>query len=143
MQSLSNRSVVIISGLLTLLVLGSATLAVGFRNGWLQVATHAPGPDGKTAPAPDTVAEPSRTPLAAGGGIGPSAPEACPEQSEVAVYRQKLEDAYRALDDAYAQVRSLQAGPAQVASRDDQNRPFTHHDDRGERGSRRPDFDDD
>ena len=36
MQGPSNRSVVIIiSGLLTLLVLGGATLAVAFRNGWV------------------------------------------------------------------------------------------------------------
>ena len=47
----SNRSVVIISGLLTLLVLGGATLAVAFRNGWVHVTSAAPGPETVTARA--------------------------------------------------------------------------------------------
>lgn len=38
----ASRSVVIISGLLTLLVLGGGTLAVGFRNGWLRTASESP-----------------------------------------------------------------------------------------------------
>jgi hypothetical protein len=41
----SNRSVVIISGLLTLLVLGGASLAVAFRNGWVHVTSAAPVSD--------------------------------------------------------------------------------------------------
>jgi len=97
MQGPSNRSVVIISGLLTLLVLGGATLAVAFRNGWVHVASSAPGAD--------------------------------VDQSEVAVYRGKLEDGYRALDVAYAQVRSLQTAQSQLASRGDSDRAFTEHDD--------------
>ena len=66
------------------------------------------------------------------------------DQSEVAVYRGKLEDAYRALDDAYAQVRSLQTAQSQVASRGDGDRAFTEHDDdRHERRSRQRKSDDD
>lgn len=41
MQVPPNRSIVIISGLLTLLVLGGGTLAVGFHNGWLRTASDA------------------------------------------------------------------------------------------------------
>ena len=61
MQDPSNRFVVIISALITLLVLGGATLAVGFRNGWLHVATDAPSRDAVTALAQLTDAERSRT----------------------------------------------------------------------------------
>ncbi len=136
----SNRSVVIISGLLTLLVLGAATLAVAFRNGWVHVASAAPRPDAVTALAQPTATDRSRT-------VTPSReadPSADADQSEIAVYRGKLEEAYRALDDAYAQVRSLQAAQSQLASRGDGNRAFTEHDDdRHERGSRHRESDDD
>ena len=66
-------------------------------------------------------------------------------QSEVVVYREKLEEAYRALDDAYAQIQSLQATPLQRASRSDGDRAFTEHDadDHRERASRRRESDDD
>ncbi|MEQ1756736.1 MAG: hypothetical protein ABL986_00325 [Vicinamibacterales bacterium] len=115
MQGSSNRSVVIISGLITLLVLGSATLAVAFRNGWVHVASAAPRPDVVTALAQPTDADVT--------------------QSEVAAYRGQLEEAYRALDDAYAQVRSLQAAQSQLASGGDE--------DRHERRSRHRESDDD
>jgi hypothetical protein len=42
-----------------------------------------------------------------------------PTQDERSLYRQKLEDAYRALDDAYAQIRVLQAPQVSLASSDD------------------------
>jgi hypothetical protein len=133
----SNQSVVIISGLLTLLVLGGATLAVAFRNGWVHVAPAAPRPDAVTALAQPTAADRGRTvpPLRE---ADPSAgPGAGVDQNEIAIYRGKLEDAYRALDDAYAQVRSLQAAQSQLASRGDGDRAFTEHDDeRHERRSR-------
>ncbi len=144
MQDPSNRFVVIISALLTLLVLGGATLAVGFRNGWLHVATDAPSRDAVTARTQLTGAE--------RGGTLPTAPEANPSpaleagaaQGEVVVYREKLEEAYRALDDAYAQIRSLQTAQSQLASRGDGDRRFTEHDDdHRERGSRRRESDDD
>lgn len=61
MQDRSNRFVVIISALLTLLVLGGATLAVGFRNGWLHVGTDAPSRDAVTAVTQLTDAERGRT----------------------------------------------------------------------------------
>jgi hypothetical protein len=47
----ASRSVVIISGLLTLLVLGGGTLAVGFHNGWLQTASDSPGHETAAASA--------------------------------------------------------------------------------------------
>lgn len=61
MQDPSHRFVVVISALLTLLVLGGATLAVGFRNGWLHLATDAPSRDAVTALAQRTDAERGRT----------------------------------------------------------------------------------
>lgn len=108
MAGSSNRSVVIISGLLTLLVLSGATLAVAFRNGWVNVA-------------------PAEAPVVAPSVVAPAVVAA--DQSEVAVYRAKLEEAYRALDESYAQVRTLQAAQSQVAPRggdnddDDDDRP--------------------
>ncbi len=140
----SNRSVVIISGLLTLLVLGGATLAVAFRNGWVRVASAAPSPDTVTALAQPPDADRSQTVTPPREG-GPSAdPGADAEQREIAVYRGKLEDAYRALDEAYAQVRSLQTAQSQVASRGDEDRTFTEHDDdRHERRPRHRESDDD
>ena len=125
MQGPSNRSVVIISGLLTLLVLGGATLAVAFRNGWVHVASAAPSPDAVTALAQPTDADRSRTVTPPREADPSAAPGADVDQSEVAVYRGKLEEAYRALDDAYAQVRSLQTAQSQLASRGDGDRAFT------------------
>jgi hypothetical protein len=136
MQAPSNRSVVIISGLLTLVVLGGATLAVAFRNGWVHVGPAAPSLDAVTALAQPTAADRSQT-VNPPREVDPSAaPGMDADQREVAVYRGKLEEAYRALDDAYAQVRSLQSAPSQLASRGDGERAFTEHDD--ERHEQRP-----
>ncbi|MEQ1869481.1 MAG: hypothetical protein ABL961_05600 [Vicinamibacterales bacterium] len=144
MQGSSNRSVVIISGLLTLLVLGGATMAVAFRNGWVHVASTAPRPDAVTALAQPTGTDRSRTVTPSREADPSAAPEADADQSEIAVYRGKLEEAYRALDDAYAQVRSLQTAQSQLASRGDGDRAFTDHDDqRHERPSRHRESDDD
>jgi hypothetical protein len=145
MQDPSNRFVVIVSALLTLLVLGGATLAVGFRNGWLHVATDAPSRDAVTALAQLTEAERSRAlPAAREANLSPTL-EAGADQSEVVVYREKLEEAYRALDDAYAQIRSLQTAQPQPASRGDGDRRFIEpgDEDHRERGSRRRESDDD
>ncbi|MEQ1909327.1 MAG: hypothetical protein ABMA15_10920 [Vicinamibacterales bacterium] len=144
MQGPSNRSVVIISGLLTLLVLGGATLAVSFRNGWVHVASVAPNPDTVTALAQPTNEDRSQNDPPP-RPVDPSAASGADvDQSEVAVYRGKLEEAYRALDDAYAQVRSLQTAQSQLASRGDGDRAFTEHDDgRHERRSRNRESDDD
>jgi hypothetical protein len=140
----SNRSVVIISGLLTLLVLGGATLAVAFRNGWVHVASAAPRSDAVTALAQPTDTDRSRTVTPSREADPSAAPGADVDQSEIAVYRGKLEEAYRALDDAYAQVRSLQTAQSQLASRGDGDRAFTDHDDeRHERRSRHRESDDD
>ena len=140
----SNRSVVIISGLLTLLVLGGATLAVAFRNGWVHGASAAPRPAAVTAFTQPTDTDRSRL-ITPSREADPSATlSADVAQSEVAVYRGKLEEAYRALDDAYAQVRSLQTAQSQLASRGDGDRAFTDHDDeRHERRSRHRESDND
>jgi len=138
MQGPSHRFVVIVSALLTLLVLSGVTLVIGFRNGWLHVATDASSRDAVTALAQPTDAERSRTlPTAREGNPSPAL-EAGADQSEVVVYREKLEEAYRALDDAYAQIRSLQTAETQLASRGHGDRSFAEHDgdDDRERGSR-------
>ena len=90
MQNPSSRFVIVISGLLTLLVLGGGMLTLALHNGWLQVA-------------------PATTPGQA-------------QQDEVALYRGKLEDAYRSLDEAYAQVRALQSAQSQVSGREGRER---------------------
>ena len=134
----ASRTVVIISGLLTLLVLGGATLAVGFHNGWLRTASDSPGHEPAAASAQPTpigndreavarLIEPSPAPSAQGA-----------IQDEAGVYRQKLEEAYRALDDAYAQIRSLQS-PPQLASARNEDQRFREHDGDDDRRERRSD----
>ena len=141
----ASRSVVIISGLLTLLVLGGGTLAVGFRNGWLRTASESPSrenvasaqptPTGSDRDAVARLTEPSPAPSTQGA-----------IQDEAGVYRQKLDEAYRALDDAYAQIRALQSPQPQLASaRNDDDRFREHEGDddrRGRRSDRRRSHDD-
>ena len=125
----ARRSVVIISGLLTLLVLSGGTLAVALHNGWLRTAaadvpsretstaSTQPTPTGNDRDAATRLTEPS-----------PGPPTQSAIEDEVGVYRQKLEEAYRALDDAYAQIRALQSPqPQLVSARNDDDR-FTEHD---------------
>jgi len=45
MHSSSNRSILIISGLLTLLVLSGGALALGFHNDWLRSGSGAASPE--------------------------------------------------------------------------------------------------
>lgn len=131
MQSPSNRSVVIISGLLTLMVLAGATAAVGVRNGWLRTE---PEPPAATLNALTTQQNTDQSRAVPGPREAILTTEVGPDgdQGEVAAYRARLEEAYRALDEAYAQVRALQA--AQAPSRAGHERD----DDSGEReGGRR------
>jgi hypothetical protein len=51
MQLSANRSVVIISGLLTLIVLGGGTLAVAFHNSWVRTASASLRPETAAATA--------------------------------------------------------------------------------------------
>jgi hypothetical protein len=143
MQGLSNRSVIVISGLLTLIVLGGATVAVGFRNGWLQVAAEAPSAGAVSARAQSPEAGRSPVGQIARGESSVSSSSGAP-QDDVVVYRQKLEEAYRALDNAYAQIRSLQTAQTQLASRGNADR-FAEHDgdDDRQRGVRRRESHDD
>ena len=144
MHSFSNRSILIISGLLTLLVLSGGALALGFHNGWLR--------SGPGAATPETIGADSQPSDARNDGAAPigARPSAAGStqtatQGEAAVYRQKLDDAYRALDDAYAQIRVLQAPQVRLASSDDSDQRGTGHDgndDDRERRSRRHDSDD-
>ena len=134
----ASRSVVIISGLLTLLVLGGGTLAVGFRHGWLRTASESPSretaasaqttPTGSDRDAVARLTEPSPAPSTRGA-----------IQDEAGVYRQKLDEAYQALEDAYAQIRALQSPqPQLVSARNDDDR-FREHDGDDDRRGRRSD----
>jgi hypothetical protein len=134
----ASRSVVIISGLLTLLVLGGGTLAVGFHNGWLRIASDSPrhgaaaastqpNPTGNDRDAVARLTEPAPAPSVQGA-----------IQDEAGVYRQKLEEAYRALDDAYAQIRSPQSPPQLAYARNEDER-FREHDGDDDRRERRSD----
>jgi hypothetical protein len=49
-------------------------------------------------------------------------------QDEVGVYRQKLRELYRAIDDAYAQIRALQSPTLRRASARTDGERFTEHD---------------
>jgi hypothetical protein len=146
MQVPASRSIVIISGLLTLLVLGGGTLAVAFHNGWLRTASDTPSREtvaASTQPRPTGDDDETAVPLAR---PSPAAPTAVATQDEVGVYRQRLEEAYRALDDAYAQIGALQSPQPQLASARDAEDRFAEHDgddDRRERRSPRRDAHDD
>ena len=140
----ATRSVVIISGLLTLLVLGGGTLAVGFHNGWLRTASDSPSRETAAASAQPTVTGNDRDAVARLTERSPAPSTQGAIQDEVGVYRQKLEEAYRALDDAYAQIRALQSPQPQLASaRNDDEREHDGDDDRrGRRSDRRRSHDD-
>jgi hypothetical protein len=136
----ASRSVVLISGLLTLLVLGGGTLAVALHNGWLRTAS-ADVPSRETVTAS---AQPRPTPndQAAAARLAeptPAVPTQGAIQDEVGVYRRKLEEAYRALDDAYAQIRALQSPQNQLASARNDDDGFTEHDGDDDRRGRRSD----
>lgn len=144
MHGSSNRSILIISGLLTLLVLSGGALALGFHNGWLRIGSNAATPDAIGA---DSQPSDARKDGAALIEARPSAVGSTQTatQDEAAVYRQKLDEAYRALDDAYARIRVLQAPELRLASSDDGDERRTGHDDNDdhrERRSRRHDSDD-
>jgi hypothetical protein len=131
----ASRSVVIISGLLTLLVIGSGTLAVGFRNGWLRITSESPSGESAASTQPT----PTGSDRDAVGRLTPSpAPSTQGTiQDEAGVYRQKLDEAYRALDDAYAQIRALQSPQPQLAwARNDDDRFREHDGDNDRRGGR-------
>lgn len=137
MQSASNRSVIIISGLLTLVLLIGGTLALGLRHGWAKLASEAPASDAVTARV---------QPEAAGGSLVAASARSTQSQlpdnaseAETLLYRQKLEEAYRALDEAYAQIQSLQTSQSQITSRGGDH----DDDDHGDRRSRRRRSDDD
>lgn len=136
----TSRSVVIISGLLTLLVLSGGTLAVALHNGWLRTATaDVPSRETLTANRQPT---PTGNDQTAAVGLTASSPEPLTQramQDEVGVYRQKLEEAYRALDDAYAQVRALQSPQPQLASARNDDDRFREHDGDDDRRGRRSD----
>ena len=133
------RSVVIISGLLTLLILGGGTLAVGFHNGWLRTASDSRSRETAAVSAQPTPAGTGRDAMARLTEPSPAPSTRGAIQDEVGAYRQKLEEAYRALDDAYAQIRALQSPQPQLASaRRDQDR-FREHDNDDDRRGRRSD----
>ena len=142
----ASRSVVIISGLLTLLFLGGGTLAVALHNGWVRTSSaDAPNRHSVTASAQPT---PIPNDQAAAARLTEPTSAASTQdaiQDEVVVYRRKLGEAYRALDDAYAQIRTLQSPQPQVASARNDDDGFTEHDGddgRGRESDRRRSHDD-
>ena len=125
----ASRSVVIISGLLTLLVLSGGTLAVALHNGWLRTAAaDVPSRETLTASAQPTPTGNDRDAVARLTEPSPALSTQDAIQDEVGVYRQKLEEAYRALDDAYAQIRALQSPQPQLASARSDDDRFRQHD---------------
>ena len=144
MQSSSHRSTLIISGLVTLLVLSGAALALGFHNGWLRTESGAAMPGAVSTESQQSDARSGRG-APTGARPAPAGSTHTAAQDEAEVYRQKLDEAYRALDAAYAQIRVLQAPPVRLASSDDgDERGITEDggDDHQERRSRRHDSDD-
>ena len=140
-----SRSVVIISGLLTLLVLGGGTLAVALHNGWLRTAAaDVSSRESLTASAQPTVTGNDRDAVARLTERLPAPSTQGAIQDEVGVYRQKLEEAYRGLDDAYAQIRALQSPQPQLASArtDDEREHDVSDERRGRRSDRRRSHDD-
>jgi nitroreductase len=86
----ANRSVVLISGLLTLLVLGGGTLAVGLHNGWLRTAA-ADVPSRETVTA-STQPTPTANDQGAAARLTEPSPAALTQgaiPNEAAAYRQK------------------------------------------------------
>ena len=132
MQVFANRAVVIISGLTTLLVLGGGALAVGLHQGWIRIASN----DAVTTDPQASVALNERVPpMSAETPAATGAQLATPD--EAAIYRPKLDEAYRALDEAYAQIRALQSPPPQfAAARHDDDRNTERDDDDGRRERR-------
>ena len=124
----ASRSVVIISGLLTVLVLGGGTLAVGFHNGWLRIASDSPSRETAAASAQPTPTGNDQDAAARLTDPSPAPSTQGAIQDEVGVYRQKLEEAYQALDDAYAQIRALQSPQPQLASARNHDDRFAEHD---------------
>ena len=135
----ARRSVVIISGLLTLLVLGGATLAVGFHNGWLRTASNSPSRETAAASAQPTPTGSDRDAVARLTEPSPAPSAQSAMQDEAGVYRQKLDEAHRALDDAYAQIRVLQSPQPQLASARNDDDRFREHDGDDDRRGRRSD----
>jgi len=134
----ANRSVVLISGLLTLLVLGGGTLAVGLHNGWLRTAS--PDVSSRETVTASTQPTPTANDQGAAARLTEPSPAALTQgaiPNEAAAYRQKLEEAYQALDDAYAQIRALQSPQPQPASARDDDDRFTRHDGDDDRHERR------
>ena len=143
MQVSANRSIAVISGLLTLLVLGGGMLGVAFHNGWLRYASDAPNRDPVSAGAAPTSTIDGVVPQPIVRSSSTTAMQAGAD--DVDVYRQKLDEAYRALDDAYSQIRSLQAAQPRLAASRDNDEGFVERDGDGrhERRSHRRDSDHD
>lgn len=129
MQPTSNRATVTIAGLLTLIILFAGSLGIAFHNGWLQIASNNPVVD-------KAVRTQAKSSQPATASVAPKREEAPPlvaqaaPLQEVTVYRQKLEEAYHALDEAYGQIRSLQAAQVQAGDGRKGDRAFMDDDDR-------------
>ena len=91
MQVSTSRSVVIISGLLTLLVLSGGALGLAFHNGWLRTGPSGPATDAVSADSQASIVRPDSV-----GSTAAASPAVDPAQTttqdEAAVYRQKLDE---------------------------------------------------
>jgi hypothetical protein len=121
MQVSARRSIAIIAGLLTVLVLGTGALVVAIQNGTVRIARADAGPATALATAP-------AMPGSNGNGDGPfaqspgTAVTPAEVQDELDEYRQKLDEAYKALNEAYGQIRALQSvGPNVAFAREDRS----------------------
>jgi hypothetical protein len=89
----------------------------GSINGRLRTASDSPGHEPSAASAQPTPIGNDREAVARLTEPSPAPSPQAAIQDDAGVYRQKLEEAYRALDDAYAQIRSLQSPQPELTSR--------------------------
>ena len=130
MQRISNRTIVVIAGLVTVIFLFAGSAAVAFYNSWLRVAVTADQANGVTAQAlPESVVAAAAPVLDQEGSTPPPSVAGREPENEAVVYRQKLDEAYQALDEAYVQIRSLQAAQLDSQTRQDDRRAFAENDD--------------
>ena len=140
MQHLSNRAIVIVSGLLTLIVLSTLSLGVALHNGWLQVAPREAASTRTAAPPDPMPSEAGATAALAPGADARPSPQAVPRRSGLdgaAPSRLELDEAYRALEEAYAQIKALQAAQGGSQAGPGTARAFAQRDEEHEGAERR------
>jgi hypothetical protein len=105
----------------------------------LRTASDSPGHEPAAASAQPTPIGNDREAVARLTEPSPAPSAQAAIQDDAGVYRQKLEEAYRALDDAYAQIRSLQSPQPELTSARNEDERFREHDGDDDRRGRRSD----